>query len=124
MRVVWGQAVAAVLAAVVAALWSGGWSHASTDAWADGWAAGLSVLAGALSCMLPGALFAQWVWRRGVTSVFALMAQPFLKLALSALVLGALLGGFAWIEPLGALAGFVIAALVQPAVLIWASPRR
>ena len=111
-RVVWGQAVAAVLAALVAALW------------ADGWAAGLSVLAGAFSCMLPGALFAQWVWRRGVTSVFVLMAQPFLKLALSALVLGALLGGVAWIEPLGALAGFVIAALVQPAVLIWASQRR
>ncbi len=112
LRVLWGQAVVAGLAALL------GWI------WSDGWAAGLSVVAGALSCMLPGALLAQWVWRRGVTSVFALMAQPFLKLALSAAVLGALLGGVAWIEPLGALAGFVIAALVQPAVLIWASQRR
>ena len=64
------------------------------------------------------------VWRRGVTSVFALMVQPFIRLALSALLLGAVLGGVAGVQPLAVLAGFVIAALVQPAVLIWASQRR
>lgn len=112
LRVVCGQAVAAGLAASVGCMWTGAA------------AVGLSVVAGAASCMLPGALFAQWVWRRGVTSVFALMVQPFIRLALSALLLGAVLGGVAGVQPLAVLAGFVIAALVQPAVLIWASQRR
>lgn len=103
-RVVLGQCLASGLMGLGAAF------HGPVAAW--------SVLAGAGCCVLPGAFVAQWAWRRGVTGLAAAMMQPVVKLVLSAALLAGVLGGLPGVQPLAALAGFTVAVIVQPAVLI------
>jgi hypothetical protein len=87
-----------------------------------GLAAALSVIAGAVSCVLPGALIAQWTWRRGLSGMVVAGTQPVFRLLLSAAMFMGLLS-LAKVHALAALAGFVVATIVQPVVLIWASSR-
>jgi hypothetical protein len=90
-------------------------------------AAGWSVVAGAMCGVLPGALVAHWQWwgglRRGAAVVMAAMMQTMVKLSLSGLMLAGVLGGLAGVDSLAVLAGFMVAVIVQPLVLIWASAR-
>jgi hypothetical protein len=53
----------------------------------------------------------------------AAMMQTMVKLSLSGLMLAGVLGGLAGVDSLAVLAGFMVAVIVQPLVLIWASAR-
>ncbi len=87
-----------------------------------GQAAVWSLLAGAACSVLPGALIAHWQWwmglRRGAGVVLAAMMQTMAKLLASGLLLGGVLVGLGGVDAPVALAGFMVAVIVQPLVLI------
>lgn len=113
VRVLLGQCVAALGLMLVA------WAVAPATVW--------SVGAGALCCVVPGALFAQWVWRRsslGLVGIGGLVAQQLTKLVLSGAALAVVLSGNAKVDPFATLLGFAVCVATQPVVLFWASSRR